>query len=249
MGYKIKSLKTLKNINMKMIKNLMLATFALSTLNVVAQTADEIIAKNIEAMGGAAKLSALTSVRRTGNLSAQGMDIPVVMTTSHMKGMRLDVEVMGTSNYQIITPDKGFMFFPIQQMTEPKELDADIVKAAQSQLDVQGSLFNYKEKGNTIEYVSTEKIAGSDAYKLKVTDKGGKTSFYFIDTKTSRIVKIAGKVKGPDGVETDVETLFSDYKQNADGYWFAFSTTTPQGPLTLDKIETNIKVDENIFKN
>lgn len=234
---------------MKRIKNLLLAAFALTSLSATAQTADEIIAKNIEAMGGAAKIGALTSVKRTGNMSAQGMDIPIVMTVSHLKGMRVDIEVMGTSNYQIMTPEKGFMFFPIQQMTEPKELDAETVKSAQSQLDLQGPLFNYKDKGNTIEYVSTEKVEGSDAYKLKLTSKSAKTSYYFIDTKSNRIVKISGKSKGPDGEEMDVETFYSDYKQNADGYWFAYASTTPQGPMTFDKIETNVTVDENIFKN
>ena len=234
---------------MKKIKNLLLATFALITLNVTAQTADEIIAKNTEAMGGAAKISSLTSVRKSGNLSAQGMDIPIVMTTLHLQGMRVDIEIMGTSNYQIMTPEKGYMFFPIQQMTEPKELDAETVKSVQNQLDVQGPLFNYKEKGNTLEYIATEKVEGSEAYKLKLTGKNGKTSFYFIDAKSNRVVKVSGKNKGPDGQEVDLDSVFSDYKQNADGYWFAYATSTPQGPITFDKIETNIKVDVNIFKN
>ena len=234
---------------MKRIKTFLIAALALTTLNVGAQPADEIIAKNIEAMGGAAKIGALTSVKRSGNLSAQGMDIPVVMTTAHMKGMRLDIEVMGTSNYQIITPDKGFMFFPIQQMTEPKELNAEMVKSAQSQLDLQGPLFNYKEKGNIVEYIATEKVEGSDAYKLRLTSKSGNIIYYFIDTKSNRVVKTSGKSKGPEGAEVDFETIYSDYKQNADGYWFAYASTTPQGPMTFDKIETNVKVDENIFKN
>ena len=234
---------------MKRIKTFLLAAFALTTLNVAAQTADEIIAKNIEAMGGTAKISALTSVKKSGNLSAQGMDIPIVMTNAHLKGMRVDIEIMGTSNYQIITPEKGYMFFPIQQMTEPKELDGDMLKSAQGQLDIQGPLFNYKEKGNTVDYVATEKVDGKDAYKLKLAGKNGKSSFYFIDVTTNRLVKVSGKTKGPDGEEMDVESSFSDYKQNADGYWFAYASTTPQGPITFDKIETNVKVDENIFKN
>ena len=234
---------------MKMFRTLLLAGLAFTALTVQAQTADEIIAKNIEAMGGSAKISALNTVKMSGNMSAQGMDIPMTITKSHMKGMRLDLEIMGTSNYQIITPEKAFMFFPIQQMTEPKEMDAEIVKTMQSQLDVQGALFNYKEKGEIIEYAGTEKIDGADAYKLKIAYKSGKNSTYFIDTKTNRLVKTLSKAKGPDGQEAEIETSYSDYKQNADGYWFAYSTTTPQGPVTFDKIETNIKVDENIFKN
>ncbi len=234
---------------MKLFKNLLIAGLTFTTLSVSAQTADEIIAKNTEAMGGAAKLATLTSVKMNGNMSAQGMDIPLTITKAHMKGMRVDIEVMGTSNYQIITPEKGFMFFPIQQMTEPKELDADMISNAQSQLDLQGSLMNHKEKGTDIEFIGKEKVDGADAYKLKVTPKRGQTAFYFIDANTNRLIKTSGKIKGPDGAEMDVETTYGDYKQNADGFWFPYSTTTMNGPITFDKIETNVKVDENIFKN
>ena len=234
---------------MKKIKNLLLAALALTTLNVAAQTADEIIAKNVEAMGGAAKIASLKTVKKTGNLSMQGMDIPMVFTVSQMKGFRLDVEVMGTSNYQIITPEKAFMFFPIQQMTEPKEMDTETVKGMQAALDIQGSLINYKDKGATVEFIGTEKVDGADAYKLKMTGKSGKTSFHFIDVKTNRLVKTSAKAAGPDGVEIDVESIYSNYKQNADGYWFAYATSTPQGPVVFDKIESNVVVDENIFKN
>ena len=234
---------------MKKIKNLLVATFALTTLNVAAQTADEIIAKNVEAMGGVSKIASLKTVKKSGSLSMQGMDIPMVFTVSQMKGFRVDVEVMGTSNYQIVTPEKAFMFFPIQQMTEPKEMDAETVKGMQSALDIQGALVNYKEKGSSVEFAGNEKVDGADTYKLKVTSKSGKTAFYFIDVKSNRLTKTTAKAAGPDGVEMNVETTYSNYKQNADGYWFAYGTTTPQGPVVFDKIESNVAVDENIFKN
>ena len=230
---------------MKMLKNLLAAAFVFTAFSAGAQTADEIVAKNVDAMGGAAKLTTLNSVKFSGSMSAQGQDIPITITKVNMKGMRLDIDLMGTSNYQIITPDKGYMFFPIQGMTDPKELDADMVKAAQTQLDVQGALFNYKEKGSMVEYVGTEK----DVYHLKLTDKNGKIVHYFIDTKTNRVSKTSGKAKGPDGQDMDVETSYADWKQNGDGYWFPYSTTTMQGPITYDKVESNIKVDESIFKN
>lgn len=82
-----------------------------------------------------------------------------------------------------------------------------------------------------------------------MTGKSGKTAFYFIDVKSNRLTKTTAKAAGPDGVEMNVETTYSNYKQNADGYWFAYGTTTPQGPVVFDKIESNVAVDENIFKN
>jgi hypothetical protein len=50
------------------------------------------------------------------------------------------------------------------------------------------------------------------------------------------------------GEEMDVATTYSNYKQNADGYWFAYTTSSIRGETNFDKVDTNIKVDESIFK-
>jgi hypothetical protein len=233
---------------MKMFKKLLFAGLAFATLSVSAQTADEIVAKNIEAMGGAAKLATLTSVKMSGTMSAQGQDFPITFTTVHQKGVRIEFEIMGTSNYYVANAEKGFVFMPIAQMQEPKEMEADQYSSFVKQMNLQGAFTNYKEKGTKIELAGTEKVDGAEADKLKATNKEGKTTTYFIDKKTSRLVKTIGTGKGPDGTEMEMETTFSDYKQNEGGYWFAYSTTTPNGPLTFEKIETNVKVDESIFK-
>ena len=236
---------------MKMFKKLLFAGLAFTSITVSAQTADDIVSKNIEAMGGAAKIATLTSVKKTGTMSAQGQDFPVTMTIDHMKGFRIDFEIMGTSNYQLITPTKSSTFMPIQQMTEPKVSTEEESKAQQGALDIHSGLYDYKVKGTTVELVGDDKVDGADVYKLKVTQKSGKSSFYLIDKKTNRVVKTISTGKGPDGVEMDIETPYGDYKQNADGYWFAYTTAMQGGAIsvTYDKIESNIKIDENIFKD
>jgi hypothetical protein len=234
---------------MKMFKKLLFVCLALASVNVFAQTADDIVAKHIEAMGGAAKLASLNSAKMTGSLSVQGTDVAMTITRAQSKGVRMDMEIMGTSNYQLANNEKGFAFMPIMGMSEPKEMEADQLNSMKGQFDVQGPLFNYKEKGTKVEYIGTEKVDGADAYNLKLTYASGNVSNYFVDTKTNRILKNTGKAKGPDGSEVNVETSYSDYKQNADGYWFAYTNTTMQGTIVFDKIETNVKIDESIFKN
>jgi len=108
-------------------------------------------------------------------------------------------------------------------------------------------LFNYKEKGFTIESLGTEKVDGKDAYKLKVV-KNGKDVFYFIDAASNFIIKTTSKISAQ-GQEMDVETTFADYKQNADGYWFSYTNTTTQGTITFDKISSNLPVDDKLFTN
>lgn len=234
---------------MKALKKLLVAALAIITLNANAQTVDEIVAKNSAAMGGAEKIKTLTSAKKSGNISTTQGDFPMTMTVVQSKGFRVDLEIMGTSNNQIVTPEKGSKFFPIQGDTEPQEFDAERLESAQSLLELQGALFDYKAKGNAVEYIATEKTDEVDAYKLKVTKKTGKISFFYIDTKTNFVIKTTSKQKGPDGSEMDVTNGYSNYKQNKDGFWFSYTNDTPQGKVVFDTIETNIKVDENIFKN
>lgn len=212
-----------------------------------SQTVDEIINKYIEANGGKEKLLSLKSVRLTGNINIQGNDISIVQTKLHLKGMRMDITVADTENYQFVTPEKGVVYMPIQGITEPSPMPEDQVKSGQNQLDVQGPFLNYKEKGTNIELLGTEKLNGEDNYKLKVTYKNGLSTTYFIGTKNYQINKTMSKRK-INGEDTDVETTYTGYKQNADGFWFPYSSTSMQGDMIYDKIETNITIDENIFK-
>jgi len=232
---------------MKTFKSLFVAAMSFATITVSAQTADEIVNKHVTALGGADKLASLKTVKMEGTMNTQGIDVALTLTKKHMAGMRMDMEIMGTSNYQIATPTQGWVFMPVMQQTEPQPMDEEQIKSVQSQMDIQGALFNYKEKGFTIESLGTEKVDGKDAYKLKVV-KNGKDVFYFIDAASNFIIKTTSKISAQ-GQEMDVETTFADYKQNADGYWFSYTNTTTQGTITFDKISSNLPVDDKLFTN
>ena len=232
---------------MKTLKAILLSAAISVTMVASAQTADEVINKHIAAMGGADKLSSLKTVRMEGNLNTQGVEVALTLTKKHLVGMRVDMEIMGTSNYQIVNATKGWAFMPVMQQTEPQEMKPDQLKSAQGQLDLQGSLFNYKQKGYTAEYVGLEKVDGKDAHKLKVV-KEGRDVMYFVDATSGFILKTASKAT-IQGQEMDIQTTYADYKQTPDGFWFPFSSTTLQGPMSFSKIEVNVLVDEKIFTN
>jgi len=213
-----------------------------------AQTVDEVVDKYIASLGGKEKLMSLKTVKMEGSMSVQGTDLTITATRSHMVGMRMDIEVMGMSNYQVANTTKGASFWPVQGMDAPQDMDPEQYKSVSNQLDLHGALCNYKEKGNTVELLGKETIDGTEAYKLKVTHKNGVESTYFIDAKTGRLIKTTGKAK-VQGEEMEVSSTYSDYKQNADGYWFAYSVTQMQGTIVYDKISTNIPVEDSLFKN
>ena len=218
-----------------------------SMRSVLAQTVDEIVANHINAMGGADKLLSLNTVRMHGSLTTQGTDVAITITKSHLIGLRVDISVMGTENYQIITQEKGIAFMPIQGMSEPTDMPDEQFKAGQIQLDIQDALLNYKEKGTGVEFIGREKVNGEDNFRLRLTYKNGIVTDYFISSNNYMVTKTSGK-RTMNGEQMDIETTYSNYKQNADGYWFPYTTSTMQGETNYDKIETNIAVDPGIFK-
>jgi hypothetical protein len=234
------------------MKNLIIFGFFIIAMILVqfaqAQSVDEIVDKYIAALGGKENMLSLKTIKMEGTMSTQGVDLTLTNTRSHGIGIRLDIEVMGSSNYQVANTTKGSAFWPVRGMSAPEDMDADQFKSAQIQMDIQGALCNYKEKGTTVELVGKETIDGSEAHNLKLTFKNGIVTNYFIDSKTYRLVKSLGK-QSFNGTEMEVATSYDDFKQNADGFWFPYSVITMQGTINYDKISTNIPVDESIYKN
>ena len=212
-----------------------------------AQTVDDVIDKYVAAMGGKDKMMSMTTLRMTGAFNIQGNDVNIVSTRKHLVGLRMDITVMGTENYQIITPTKGTAFMPVQGQSSPEDINEDQLKAGVNQLDLQGPFLNYKEKGNTVTLAGKETVDGAECYKLSVTFKNGVKATYFIDSKTYRINKLVSKIM-QNGEETDSETTYSNYKQNADGFWFPYTNVSSRGETNYEKIETNIKVEDTIFQ-
>ena len=222
--------------------------FILSLQFVQAQSLDEIINKNIDAMGGKEKIMTLSTALMTGTFTPPGAAaINITTTKKHTVGSRIDIEANGTNNYQIITPTNGWIYTPVQGDKEPRPLLDDQFKAGQVQLDLHGPFVNYKEKGNVIEMAGKDTVYGTVCYKLKVTSPNTNVTVYSISSKSYFIVKASTKMYQFGALE-DVVTTYSDYKKNADGFWFAFTNVSPRGQTHYDKIETNVPVDVNIFK-
>jgi len=230
------------------MKRFFLSILAVATFGFTyAQTADEIVAKHVAAIGGADAWRKVNSMVTTGSIKINGADIGVVATVLNGKGSRQDLAVMGMNGYQIVTPTAGWNFMPFQGQKAPEPVTADDLKEAQDDLDAQGSLVDYKIKGHTIEYLGTDDVDGVDALKLKETLKSGKVVTIFMDPKTYYIIRTIAKQKA-NGKENDVTTNLSNYQKLPEGIMVPWSIGLPFGELVISKVEINKPVDENIFK-
>lgn len=214
-----------------------------------AQTADEIIDKHLEAIGGKAKLAELKTIRMETSLSVQGMDIPVVTTRVQHVGQRVDISAMGMDGFLILTPAGGWTYMPFMGQASAEAMPEEQVKDGEDELDVQGPLYNYKEKGSTVELSGKEMIGGQDCFKLVLTTKQGKVKTLLIDPATYYITRTVARAIVM-GQEQELAISYSNYQKTPEGYVFPFSIAGAfgQGDMTVTKIEVNKPVDEAIFK-
>ena len=233
---------------MKLIRTSAIAIVAmLVSVFTFAQTAEEIVAKHIEAVGGTAAWKKVNSLYYEGKMTVQGAEVNVTLTVLNGKGSRQNISVMGMTGYQIVTPTAGWNFMPFQGQTTAEAMTADELKQAADDLDVHGKLVDYKSKGHTVEYLGKDDVEGTECFKLKITTKAGNVETIFIDPKSYYVVRSVVK-RTANGQESDVQSDLSNYKKLPEGIVVPFSITLPFGEMVISKAEVNKQIDESTFK-
>src|ERR1700679_2015975 len=111
---------------------LLLAGLVLATAGAYAQTADEIIGKYADAIGGKEKLAAIKNIYMEGSVDANGQKIPIKLWKVVNKSFRTEFTFGGMTGYTIIRKDSGWAFSPFAGQTSPEPMTADQVKSSQT---------------------------------------------------------------------------------------------------------------------
>jgi hypothetical protein len=216
-------------------------------------TADELIAKNIEAKGGATALHDLQSLRLKGKLLVQQgqIELAYLQTKKRPEEVRSEASLQGMTQIQAYDGKEGWKVSPFFGRKDPERMAADDVKALVEDTEIDGALVDWKEKGSTVEYLGTEDVDGTPAHKLKVVRKNGDVSFVYLDPDHFLEIRIVtGRMRH--GAYEEVETDLGDYEK-AGGVFVPTSIESgrkgsPDKQRTIiDKVEANVPVDETIF--
>ncbi|NIG51994.1 hypothetical protein [Chitinophaga sp. Cy-1792] len=238
---------------MKVTKYLSFAVLLLIALTNTAfgQTLTDILNKHYAALGGIAKISSVKTQYMEGTTSADGKNIDYKRWGLNDKAMRLQFEVMGTTNVQVVTDKSGWVLMPVMMQTSPQDMDAATLNAMKPMLDLTGSeLYNYTAKGKTLSLIGKDTVNAKPAYKIKVVTKEGNVGYVFLDAESYYIVRAENTLK-LGGQEQKMVSDFSDFRKTPDGYVYpAKSTQGAQGgmiTMTIDKMEINKPIDESMF--
>ena len=218
-------------------------------------TADQLIAKHVEARGGLDKLRAIKSLRFTGEMLVDfgGGSVKLIVDETMARGgkMRQNATIQGLTIVQAYDGAQGWQIQPFQGRKDAEALAPDDSKDLAEQADIDTALVDYKAKGSSVEYLGTEDMDGTPAYKLRVTEKSGDQITYFFDADSFMAIRVSTKrsIHGHDQIGI---VDLGDYEQ-VDGVYFPFQIeqSQPGSPqkttISFSKGDANVSADDALF--
>jgi len=231
---------------------IVLAAVSCLSLSGLGQTADELINKNIQAKGGIEKIKAIHSVRMTGTLNGGGgFTATVTQENERPNLVRQTFSLQGMTAVTAYDGSTGWQIQPFGGHKDPELMGEDDLRGVLRDADFDGPLVDYKEKGNTVEYLGHDIVDGDDALRLKVTQKNGDIIYYFLDPDTFLEIRkeVQEDIRG--SVRESVSEMGS-YKPVA-GVMYPYSlsqgskSNPAQSTTTIDKIEVNVPIEKADF--
>jgi hypothetical protein len=223
-----------------------------------AETAQELVAKNLAARGGAAKLAAIHSYVAKGELRFPGdFKLAYSETRSCTAAIscsdRVDAAIQGLTLVQAYNGKSGWRINPFEGRKDAAQMGADETRALADEAIIEGALLSAATRGSKVDYLGREDVDGTLAYKLRVTQKDGTVYTYYLDPDVFLEIKVIER-RTIRGSEQETESDLADYEL-VNGVYFPFSITS--GPrnsaaadkqvITISSAEANAPLDPAIF--
>ena len=218
-------------------------------------TADEIVTKYLNAIGGKDKWKALKSMTITAKMSMMGMDLPMTLYSKPANKQKAVISVQGVEIVQAYDGKDAWAINPLGGGKEPQLIPAEDAKQMTEE-EFESEFIDYGAKGHVVNYQGIEEIDGVKCYKLELVknknnDKEDVTEIYFFDAEnfvpiSTKSYARSGQMKGQ-----EIQTYLSDY-QDVNGLMIAFFTEAKVGgqtvqKLTMEKVSFNDAMDDSIF--
>ena len=216
-----------------------------------AQTAEELVAKNLQARGGVDKIKAVNTLKMSGKVYV-GINADFSQEQKRANMIRQNFTVQGMTEIEAYDGSVGWKISPFEGRKDAEMLGEDDMRDLVEDADIDGPLVDYQAKGNKVEYLGHDLVDGDDAYKLKVTLKNGDIVNYYLDPDTYLEIK-KEKQQFIRGSVRESEQLLGSYKQ-VDGVYYPFSMevgTKGSGEharYTIGSIVVNTPIEDSYFK-
>ena len=239
---------------MKTFKSLLLVCFIAFNMPLIAQTADEVIDNYFENTGGIENWAGLNGIKMNASANNQGMDIPVEIYQMKDGRQAIKINLQGQEITQLAF-DGDTMWSTNFMTMQPEKSEGEMTENFKKQSqDFPSPLFNYTEKGYTVELMENETIDGAETFKIKLTQKpimvDGKElpniSYHYFDADSFALIQSEAEIQqGPMTGQKSI-TKMSDY-QEVDGLFFPFDMNMGGQSIKITSIVLNPEAEDKVF--
>ena len=218
-----------------------------------AQTADELVARNLAARSGAEKLRAIQTMLITGTISFGKESSPITVRVRRPNQIREEFKMQETEITRAYDGSVGWQSQKSGAQSKVDVLgggDADNIRE-EAENAIGGPLLDYAKKGSRVETLGKDTWGGKPAYKVKVTTHMGTNITLFLDAAT--YLEMYEEIERTvDGKLTTIVEEVSDYRE-VGGVKLAhrFVSGTKEDPqattLQVEKMELDVPMEASLF--
>ncbi|MEW6652720.1 MAG: hypothetical protein AB1394_04530, partial [Bacteroidota bacterium] len=208
-------------------------------------TAEQVVAKYAEALGGKANLEKIQDETLKMSGSMQGMNINITLVRKAPNKMYQLIDFGVGQQKTVFDGEKG----KSSAMGQEQEMSGSQLEAMKVEATLNSYLY-YDKLGVKVELSGLETLNGKDAYKVNLVYPSGKRTTQYYDVESGLLVKTSSSVESPQGV-INISIEYADYKE-VKGTKVAHKVIqgTPMGSieLTVSSVEYNTNPSDDLFK-
>jgi hypothetical protein len=212
-------------------------------------TLAQVLARSLEARGGAQKLHAIVTRREIGTLAlGAGNEWPFIVEHKRPNHYRMEIELQGAQLIRAFDGIHGWQKQP--QAAAPEPLSGDDLHNMTNEADFDNALIETPGKGKA-ELLAKEAVGGHEAYKVQITLLSGDVVAYYVDAASYLPIHWEG-TRTINGKPVVFESDFSDFRE-AGGVKYPFliqssiKGSAQKQKITFTKIEVNAPIDDARF--
>lgn len=223
-------------------------------------SADDILERNLAALGGKERLRALKTLRFEATEQTGAKSVPLKVFWKRPDRLRVEAPEEGLLKIQAFDGTRAWSTYPDLPGFETQYLDGPEQDALRDQADlVEGPTFDYAAKGNRVELLGRERLDDRDVWRLELTTARGEVRLLWFDC-TSFLEVREERVQSSGERRMTTESNLSDYRP-AGGVLFAHrvesrsrvsgggaaESSGEPSVFTIQRLEVDVDLPDSLF--